>query len=84
MSRSDAGHTGEEKRKTRFWSAVAVAVSLVGSALAGASLAMALDTRDPSPAVSPEWEARELPREWSWTRKPITFDDMFMREGRSR
>jgi hypothetical protein len=70
--------------KTRLWSAVAVVVSLVASALAGASLAMALDIRNPDPPASPVWEARELPRGWSWTREPITFDGMFMREGRSR
>jgi hypothetical protein len=66
------------KIKTRIWPTVAIVASLTGSALAGASLAMALDTREPTPPASPAWEARELPREWKWTRETITFDQMFM------
>lgn len=28
-------------------------------------------------AAGPVWPERELPREWRWERKPITFDHMF-------
>lgn len=66
---------------TRGWWRAAVVGFAAGVVCAGgvAALAAGIPAAKPDSAQArvESFEARELPREWRWTRKAITFDDMF-------
>lgn len=73
------------RERARGW---LLASSIAALALAIFAAAVVLGRPSPSDAAEmkpevPEYVAPELPREWRWERKAITFDHMFRQIGRS-
>ena len=50
---------------------------VISAVLIGTTLALA--ARRPNAEQAPQPSARELPREWVWQKKAVTFDDIYRR-----